>query len=92
MEKRRSTWALTWVPRPRIKRPSERLWRSQAVWAVSIGEREKAIATEVPSSMPSVAPAATASGRKASCLVSLVHRPAKPKSSAARAVRSIPLR
>jgi hypothetical protein len=73
------------VPRPKIKRPPERPCRSQAVWATSIGEREKAMATKVPSSIFSVSFVAMASGKKASCLVSLLQRPAKPSVSAARA-------
>src|ERR671911_653907 len=84
MEKRRSIWALTWVPRPRIKRPPERSCRSHEIWAIVIGEREKAMAMEVPRSRVRVLFAATANGRNESCLVSLVQSPAKPKDSAAR--------
>src|SRR3712207_9354635 len=48
------------------------------------------MATALPSEILSVPFAATASGRNESCLVSLVHRPAKPRSSAARATWSTP--
>jgi hypothetical protein len=48
----------TWVPRPRIKWPPERPCRSQSVWATFIGEWEKAMGTEVPSSIYSVSFAA----------------------------------
>src|SRR5918997_2849712 len=89
MEKRRSMWALTWVPRPRMKRPPERSWRSHETCAVVIGEREKAIAMEVPRSRVRVLFAATASGRNESCLVSLVQSPAKPRDSAPRPASSM---
>src|SRR5918994_1892070 len=89
MEKRRSIWALTWVHKPRIKRPPERSCRSHEIWAIVIGEREKAMAMEVPRSSLFVLLAATASGRNESCLVSLVQSPAKPKDSAARPTSSM---
>ena len=44
------------------------------------------MATEVPSPILSVSLAAMASGREASCSVSLVQRPTKPRASAAREV------
>jgi hypothetical protein len=44
------------------------------------------MATEVPSPILSVSLAAMASGREASCFVSLVQRPTKPRASAAREV------
>jgi hypothetical protein len=62
-EKRRSLWAFTWVPSPRVKRPPEAFWRSQAVWAVIIGLRENTVAMLVPSLIREVDVAATASGR-----------------------------
>ncbi len=58
--KRRSLWPLTWLPSPRLKRPPDRCWMSQASMASTIGLRGKAIVTEVCSSMRSVVVAARA--------------------------------
>ena len=69
-EKRRSLCALTWVPRPSVKRPPEAFCRSHAMWAVIIGLREKTVAILVPSLMRDVTVAATPSGRYGSCWVS----------------------
>src|SRR2546422_1886424 len=83
--KRRSWCALTWVPRPRANRPPEAFWRSQAVWASTMGLRGNATAMAVPSCRRSVSTAATARGRKGSCLVSADQRQPKPMASARRA-------
>src|SRR5439155_62184 len=50
----------TWLPRPSTKRPSEPALRSQAVAAVTVGERAKATATLVPTWTRSVASRAAA--------------------------------
>src|SRR4030067_2646066 len=63
-EKRRSLWALPWVPSPSRKRPPEAFWRSQAIMAVIMGLREKTVAMLVPSLIVDVTVAATASGRE----------------------------
>jgi len=66
-EKRRSLWALTCVPSPRVNRPSEALARSHAMCAVIIGLREKTVAMLVPSLIRDVQVAARASGKYGSC-------------------------
>src|SRR2546426_7302329 len=66
-EKRRSLCALTWVPRPSMKRPPEAFWRSQAIMAVIMGLREKTVAVLVPSLSLPVTEAATAEGRNGAC-------------------------
>ena len=84
-EKRRSLWPLTWVPSPRMKRPSEAAWRSQAMWARIIGLRGNATAMAVPSLIRAVVPAATARGRNGSCWDSDDQRQSKPMASTLRA-------
>src|SRR5712691_9406539 len=84
--KRRSLCALTWVPRPRANRPPEAFWRSQAVWASTMGLRGKATAMAVPSCRRSVFTAATARGRKGSCFVSADQRQPKPMATARRSM------
>ena len=66
---------LIWLPRPRMNRPPEYAWRSQAVLASVIGLRANATAIDVPSSSVSVCSAASNSGRNGSCDVSAVHAP-----------------
>src|ERR1700730_15329865 len=90
--KRRSLWALTWVPRPSTKRPPEAFWRSQAVCANTMGLRGKATAMAVPSCRRSVFTAATARGRKGSCFVPADQRQPKPMASARRASWATPRR
>ncbi len=75
IEKRRSMWALIWLPRPRWKRPPESAWRSHAWWARVIGFRANAMATAVVSSSRSVASAASTNGRNGSCGPSKVKAP-----------------
>jgi hypothetical protein len=74
-EKRRSLWALTCEPSPTVNRPPVAPARSQLTLATAIGERAKAIATLVCSSMRSVAVPATASARNGSCLFSIAATP-----------------
>src|SRR3989338_323395 len=83
-ENRRSLWPLTWVPRPRMNRPSEAFARSQAMCARIIGLRGNATAIAVPSLTREVTVAATASGRNGSCCVSEDQRQSKPSASARR--------
>src|ERR1700731_3538676 len=83
MPKRRSLWPLTWLPRPRTKRPFELACRSQAWLAITVGLRGKATAIDGVSSMRSVASAAKASGVKTSCPSSTVISASKPAASAA---------
>ena len=54
IEKRRVMWALIWLPRPRMNRPSEAACRSHDVWARVMGLRAKATAMAVPRSTRSV--------------------------------------
>ena len=75
IEKRLVMCALIWEPSPRMKRPFERSWRSLASMARFMGLRANATAIPVPSSIRSVAVAATASGRKGSCAVSADQMP-----------------
>src|SRR5579883_3435200 len=82
---RRSTWALTCVPRPSNNRPPEIRLRSHAVCAVTMGLRENATATPVPSSSRVVACAASARATNGLCFVSLAHSARNPTASAARA-------
>ena len=74
------------VPRPSTKRPPDISSRSSAVTAVSSGERPKAQAIAVPSSIRSVSSAAPASASTPRVVVEL-RRPAesKPAASARRA-------
>ena len=74
-EKRRSLWARTWLPSPRVKRPPVPAARSQPTLAQVMGERAKAMATLVCSSMRLVAAPATANDRNGSCLFSWVVTP-----------------
>ena len=62
-EYRRSTWALTWVPRPSRKRPREASASSHATEAVTIGLRGKATATPVARSRSAPLRAAAAQAR-----------------------------
>src|SRR5437879_8267360 len=82
-EKRRSLWARTWEPSPSVKRPPVLAARSQPTLAQVIGERAKAIATLVCSSMRLVAAPATANDRKGSCLFSCVVPPVDQGASVA---------
>ena len=50
IEKRLVMCGLIWLPRPRMKRPSDAACRSHAIWARFIGFRAKATAMPVPSS------------------------------------------
>src|SRR6185312_5789774 len=84
-ENRRSLCARTCDPSPTTKRPPVEPARSHPVSATAIGVRAKAIATEVCSSILSVAAPATASARNGSCLFSIVTMPSYPSASAARA-------
>ena len=86
-ENRRSMCPLTWVPSPRISRPPDAAWRSQAVWATTVGLRGKATAIAVPRLTRRVCSAASARGRNGSCRVSAVQSPSKPRASASRAMR-----
>ena len=75
-EKRRSLWARTWLPMPKVTRDPPKLEaRSQPTLATAMGERAKAMATPVCSSMRFVAAPATASDRNGSCWFSWVLTP-----------------
>ena len=75
-EKRRSLWARTCEPMPSVTRAPPKLEaRSQPTLATVMGERAKAMATPVCSSMRLVAAPATASDRNGSCLFSWVLTP-----------------
>ena len=75
-EKRRSLWARTWLPMPSVTREPPKLEaRSQPTLATAMGERAKAMATPVCSSMRLVAAPATASDRNGSCRFSWVLTP-----------------
>src|SRR5947199_1661485 len=69
-----------------MKRPVELACRSQQMLASIIGLRGKAIATPVPSWIRCVSRAATTRGKNGSWLVSALHSPSNPISSARRAV------
>ena len=87
IEKRRSMWGFTWVPRPSRNRPPVKEARSQADWATTIGDRANATATEVPTSTPGAADAAAITRRNGSWAMSAVKIPSKPRAWA-RAARS----
>ena len=74
-EKRRSLWARTWLPSPSVKRAPVEAARSQPMLAATMGERAKAMATLVCSSIRRVAAPATASDRNGSCRFSWVLTP-----------------
>ena len=65
-----------WLPRPSTKRPPDSSCMSWPRWASVMGVRAKAMATDVPSSMVSVSPAAATSGRNPSWRASGVKMPA----------------
>ena len=67
MEKRRVMCAFTCDPRPSTRRPREKRWRSCAVYATDMGEREKATAIDVPMSIRSVARPPTRAGGTGHC-------------------------
>jgi hypothetical protein len=67
---------LIWDPRPSSSRPRDSSCTSFAWTAMDIGLRANATAIAVPSSMVSVATAASPRARNGSCLISLVHTPA----------------
>ena len=54
IEKRLVMWAWIWLPSPSRNRPCDSAWRSQAVWASTIGLRAKPTAMAVISSIRSV--------------------------------------
>ncbi len=87
VENRRVTWAFTCVPSPSTNRPPDRVARSQASWAVTIGDRGNATAMAVPRVRSGTEAAASARGRKGSWAVSAVKNPSNP-SRAARAADS----
>src|SRR5580658_4296444 len=91
MEKRLVMWGLIWLPRPRMKRPWDRSWRSLARTARFMGLRAKATAMPVPNSSVSVAAAPMAMGRNGSCAVSAAQTPSYPSASAWRAASAIPV-
>ena len=75
MPKRFSMWLWIWVPSPRMKRPREKLCRSQPREATVMGLRAKATAMLVPRAIESVCSAAKSSGRNGSWLISPVQQP-----------------
>jgi hypothetical protein len=75
IENRLVMWGLIWLPRPRMKRPSEKRWRSWALWASVIGLRAKATAMLVPISIRSLCSAARSRVRNGSWLVSDANTP-----------------
>ncbi len=75
IEKRFSMCGLIWLPRPRMNRPCDAAWRSQAMLARVIGVRANATAMPVPSSTRSVACEARRSGKNGSWAVSAVQMP-----------------
>ena len=70
---------------PRVNRPFDSSWRSQAWWASCTGLRGKAMATLVASSSVDDAPAARISGVKTSWGPSKVNAPSTPRASRRRA-------
>jgi len=81
--KRRMLWPFNCEPSPMLMRPFENSWRSQAVWAITIGERGNAIVI-VESSTCSVCSAASVSESTELCLSSPVEITSKPAASASR--------
>ena len=73
--KRRSICALTCVPSPSVKRPPDSFCKVQALMAVTVGLRGKAMATEVAILSLDVAWAANPMMTKGSSLVSSTTMP-----------------
>ena len=82
--------ALICEPSPSTSRPPDSRCRSYAEYAIAIGVRAKATATEVPSSIRSVAVAASARATNGSCAASVTNNPrTAPLRSASRAIAAI---
>src|SRR5690348_1706775 len=77
-----------WLPRPTTKRPPLQRPRSQAAVAVTVGDRAKATATLVPTSMRSVAWTAAADSRYGSRRTSRNQTASQPAASARAASRA----
>jgi hypothetical protein len=82
VEKRLSIWPFTCVPSPSRNLPLERSCKSRLVWATTIGDLGKAMATLVSSVTLDVLVAAKIRGINGSLEVSLLDTPSYPIDSA----------